>query len=526
MSYLVLARKWRPKFFSEVSGQDHVVKPLQNSLNKDKVHHAFLFTGTRGVGKTTIARLLAKALNCENGVTSEPCGKCQPCTSIDDGNFIDLIEVDAASQRGIDDTRELLENSQYTPSTGRYKVYLIDEVHQLTKEAFNALLKTLEEPPPHMKFLLATTESEKIPITVLSRCLKFNLKKISEDTIQQRMIDICKKEKIKYEDNALGLISQASDGSMRDGLSLLDQALAYGDYNLTTEHIENMLGTIDINYSINLLVAIFNQDKEQLHEGLKEVDELYPDYSLILNSMASLLQEIAFKQVTDKTDKTINLDIIESIAMNQEPDLIQLLYQIAITSKRDMEIAPSMKEGFRMSILRMFSFSINEEVAPIQTLEKKTVKIQKIENGSESQSKNNNNRQSETKPKATTHVMNSKTWPNRVNEMNINGTVRQLASHCSLESIKDQKLLLTIDTMHEHHLSTNRVDALKNYLISNYDSIKSVDIALKSNDGRTLAKKRSEANEEQKIMNQSRVKTDPNLQQYMELFDAKIDEES
>ncbi|MBC8226650.1 MAG: DNA polymerase III subunit gamma/tau, partial [Gammaproteobacteria bacterium] len=217
MSYLVLARKWRPKFFSEVSGQDHVVKPLQNSLNKDKVHHAFLFTGTRGVGKTTIARLLAKALNCENGVTSEPCGKCQPCTSIDDGNFIDLIEVDAASQRGIDDTRELLENSQYTPSTGRYKVYLIDEVHQLTKEAFNALLKTLEEPPPHMKFLLATTESEKIPITVLSRCLKFNLKKISEDTIQQRMIDICKKEKIKYEDNALGLISQASDGSMRDG---------------------------------------------------------------------------------------------------------------------------------------------------------------------------------------------------------------------------------------------------------------------------------------------------------------------
>ena len=262
MSYLVLARKWRPKFFSEVSGQDHVVKPLQNSLNKDKVHHAFLFTGTRGVGKTTIARLLAKALNCEKGVSSEPCGECQPCTSIDDGNFIDLIEVDAASQRGIDDTRELLENSQYTPSTGRYKVYLIDEVHQLTKEAFNALLKTLEEPPPHMKFLLATTESEKIPITVLSRCLKFNLKKISEDTIQQRMIDICKKEKIKYEDNALALISQASDGSMRDGLSLLDQALAYGDYNLSTEQIENMLGTIDINYTINLLVAIFNQDNE------------------------------------------------------------------------------------------------------------------------------------------------------------------------------------------------------------------------------------------------------------------------
>ena len=526
MSYLVLARKWRPKFFSEVSGQDHVVKPLQNSLNKDKVHHAFLFTGTRGVGKTTIVRLLAKALNCEKGVSSEPCGECQPCASIDDGNFIDLIEVDAASQRGIDDTRELLDNSQYTPSTGRYKVYLIDEVHQLTKEAFNALLKTLEEPPPHMKFLLATTESEKIPITVLSRCLKFNLKKISEDTIQQRMVDICKKEKIEYEDNALTLISQASDGSMRDGLSLLDLALAYGDYNLSTEQIENMLGTIDINYTINLLVAIFNQDNEQLSEALKEVDELYPDYASILNSIASLLQEIAFKQVTDKTDKSNNLDIIESIAMNQDPDLIQLLYQIAITSKRDMEIAPSMKEGFRMSILRMFSFSINEESVSSKTLEKKTVKIQKVENINESLSEDNINHQSEAIPKKSISVMNSKNWPNRVNEMKINGTVKQLASHCSLESIQDQNLLLTIDTMHEHHLSVNRVNALKDYLITNYDYIASVDIELRSNDGTTLAKKRSEANEEQKIMNQSRLKTDPNLQQYMELFDAKIDDES
>lgn len=526
MSYLVLARKWRPKFFSEVSGQDHVVKPLQNSLNKDKVHHAFLFTGTRGVGKTTIARLLAKALNCEEGVSSEPCGKCQPCLSIDEGNFIDLIEVDAASQRGIDDTRELLENSQYTPSTGRYKVYLIDEVHQLTKEAFNALLKTLEEPPPHMKFLLATTESEKIPITVLSRCLKFNLKKISENTIQKRMVDICKKEKIKYEDNALNLISQASDGSMRDGLSLLDQALAYGDYNLTTEQIESMLGTIDINYTINLLIAVFNQDKEQLHLALEEVDKLYPDYSSILNSIASLLQEIAFKQVTDKNDTTFNVDVIDSIANNQDQDLIQLLYQIAITSKRDMEIAPSMKEGFRMSILRMFSFTLNEENSSSETIEKKTIKINKPDTSKVIQTKTTINKDDEMLSNNVVNKMNRKNWPNRVNEMQINGTVKQLASHCSFESLVNDNLILTIDNDYEHHLSTNRVNALKDFLVLNYDYIKSVNISLKNSDGSTLAKKRSAANEAQKIMNESRVKTDPNLQQYMELFDATIDDES
>ena len=355
----VLALKYRPQTFDDLIGQEVVAETITNSIKADKIPNAYLFTGIRGIGKTTTARIVAKALNCLNGIENLCKDElCANCDAITNSSHIDVLEMDAASKTGVDDVRDLIEFSRYGPTSSKYKIFIIDEVHMLSKQAFNALLKTLEEPPPHMKFLLATTESEKIPITVLSRCLKFNLKKISEDTIQQRMIDICKKEKIKYEDNALGLISQASDGSMRDGLSLLDQALAYGDYNLTTEHIENMLGTIDINYSINLLVAIFNQDKEQLHEALKEVDELYPDYSLILNSMASLLQEIAFKQVTDKTDKTINFDIIETIAMNQAPDLIQLLYQLAITSKRAIEIYSSMTYGFRMSILRTISFSI------------------------------------------------------------------------------------------------------------------------------------------------------------------------
>ena len=351
MSYLVLARKWRPKFFSEVSGQNHVVKALQNSLKQNKVHHAFLFAGTRGVGKTTIARLLAKSLNCEKGVVAEPCGKCGSCQSIDEGSFMDLIEVDAASQRGIDDTRELLENSQYTPTSGRFKVYLIDEVHQLTKEAFNALLKTLEEPPPHMKFLLATTESEKIPITVLSRCLKFNLKKISEDNITLRLKEICDQEKIKYEDRAIELISEMADGSMRDGLSLLDQALAYEDYSLSTEQVSQMLGTIDNKYALNILSAILSQDKGALMESLNAVDDLYPDYKGLLDTMASLTQSVAFIQVIGSENNDANKDethFLENIANSVSPELIQLIYQISIMSKKDIELAPSPKERGRL----------------------------------------------------------------------------------------------------------------------------------------------------------------------------------
>ena len=258
MSYLVLARKYRPKNFSEVSGQDHVVRAIQNSLKQNKVHHALLFSGTRGVGKTTIARLFAKALNCLEGVSPEPCGKCANCISIDEGNFMDLIEIDAASQRGIDDIKELTQNSQYTPTQGKYKVYLIDEAHQITGPGFNALLKTLEEPPEHMKFLLATTEPEKLPITVLSRCLQFNLKRISEDEIKLRMKEILDAEKIEYEDLALSIISKSADGSMRDALSLLDQALAYEDYKLSEDNVIDMLGLIDNKYALSIVQCILN----------------------------------------------------------------------------------------------------------------------------------------------------------------------------------------------------------------------------------------------------------------------------
>ncbi len=359
MNYLVLARKWRPKSFSEVSGQDHVVKAIQNSLKQNKVHHALLFTGTRGVGKTTIARLFAKSLNCDEGITPEPCGKCESCVSIDEGNFMDLIEVDAASQRGIDDTRDLLENTQYTPTVGRYKVYLIDEVHQLTKEAFNALLKTLEEPPEHMKFLLATTESEKIPITVLSRCLKFNLKKISEEQIASRMKEILDAEKIEYEDGALSIISKSADGSMRDALSLLDQALAYENYKLSEINVIDMLGLIDNKHALSIVQSILSQDADTLKNQLEELDSKYPNYNDVLDSIASITQEIAYLQVLDASKVASEPEMID-LSNNHSPELIQLIYQIAINSKRDLSMAPSAKEGFTMAVLRMYAFQLSE----------------------------------------------------------------------------------------------------------------------------------------------------------------------
>ena len=522
MSYLVLARKWRPKFFSEVSGQNHVVKALQNSLKQNKAHHAFLFAGTRGVGKTTIARLLAKSLNCEQGVVAEPCGKCGSCQSIDEGSFMDLIEVDAASQRGIDDTRELLENSQYTPTSGRFKVYLIDEVHQLTKEAFNALLKTLEEPPPHMKFLLATTESEKIPITVLSRCLKFNLKKISEENITSRLKEICDQEKIQYEDRALELISEIADGSMRDGLSLLDQALAYEDYSLSTEQVSQMLGTIDNKYALNILSAVLSQDKDALLGSLNAVDDLYPDYKALLDTMASLTQSIAFLQVIGSREDLSSNDqaqFLENTASSYSPELIQLIYQISITAKKDIELAPSPKEGFTMAILRMFAFQLDDSqlIKSSKTdIKKKEIPAQPIKKPTSE----SNKADKETENKN----INTERWTSEVSKMDLKGTVKQLASHCTVSQLKEGNLLLTIDPENEHHMIDRATEALEKYLIGAFTNIQRVKINILQTNGSTLAKKKSEEQEGQKIMNQSRNDSDPNLQLIKDMFDAKVEE--
>ena len=525
MSYLVLARKWRPKYFSEVSGQDHVVKALQNSLAKDKVHHAFLFSGTRGVGKTTIARLLAKALNCEKDVTSEPCGKCDSCIALEEGNYIDLTEVDAGSQTGVEAMRNLIESSHYMP-IGRYKIYLIDEAHMLSIGARTALLKTLEEPPEHMKFLLATTDSDKLPITVLSRCLKFNLKQIPANLIKQRMAEICDHEGVTYEDQALDFISQSADGSMRDGLSLLDQALAFGDYSLTTDQVQLMLGTIDINDIVGLLAAVLNQDSVALKQELKELDEAYPNYNSLLNGMASFLQKIAFVQLSSddiNSPNPENTKTIRDLSENATPELIQLLYQIAITSKRDIEIAPSPREGFSMAMLRMLAFTTNTKDLRSQDKEenlkiKKTVAvdIKKDKKKASSKPKVSGSKQNDKK-------ISEKNWLLEIKKLNLSGNVKLLASHCSFKSIKKNVLHLIIDSNHEHLLTDGLKSRLNQSLASNFTQISEVQIVVDNANGKTLAKQKSELNQEQMIMNESRLKSDPNIQEFIDIFDAKIE---
>jgi DNA polymerase-3 subunit gamma/tau len=359
MSYIVLARKWRPKRFTEMAGQEHVLRALSNALDTGKVHHAFLFTGTRGVGKTTVARILAKSLNCEKGVSSNPCGVCAACREIDEGRFIDLIEVDAASRTKVDDTRELLDNVQYSPSRGRYKVYLIDEVHMLSGHSFNALLKTLEEPPPHVKFLLATTDPQKLPVTVLSRCLQFSLKRLSASLIGERLKFIASAEGIGYEPAAMALLARAADGSMRDGLSLMDQLIAFSGGSLNEADTRAMLGTIDRGHVIRILDALARQDGPGLLAHVQELDREAPDYDRALTELAALLQRIAIVQIVPEAagqDEEFDEEALTRLARAISPEDAQLYYQIALGGRRDMAMAPEPRIGFEMTLLRMLAF--------------------------------------------------------------------------------------------------------------------------------------------------------------------------
>ena len=357
-TYTALARKWRPRAFAELVGQDHVRRALVNALETGRVHHAFLFTGTRGVGKTTIARILAKCLNCETGVTATPCGQCATCKEIDAGRFVDLIEVDAASRTKVDDTRELLDNVQYSPTRGRYKVYLIDEVHMLSTHSFNALLKTLEEPPPHVKFLLATTDPQKLPVTVLSRCLQFNLKRIPLAQIAAHLRAILEKEGIEFEPAGLALVAQAADGSMRDGLSLLDQLIAFGGGRAGEAEARAMLGTIARDHVVTLVERLAAGDAAELLRQAQALEEFAPDHAQVLDELASLLTRIALKQVVKDFDgdDLYAPELLERLARAIAPEDLQLYYQTAIIGRRDLALAPDPRTGFEMVLLRMIAF--------------------------------------------------------------------------------------------------------------------------------------------------------------------------
>ena len=358
MSYQVLARKWRPRSFADMVGQGHVVRALSNALDRGQLHHAYLFTGTRGVGKTTLARILSKALNCEQGVSSKPCGVCAVCRAVDEGRFVDLLEVDAASRSKVDQTRELMDNVPFAPISGRYKVYLIDEVHMLSTGSFNALLKTLEEPPPHVKFLLATTDPQKVPVTVLSRCLQFTLKRLSPGEIQGQLAHILAVEGIPFDAQALALLARAADGSMRDGLSLLDQAIAFGGGRVQADEVGAMLGTVGRGLTLDLADALASGNGARVLAEVERIHELTPDLGEVLRELLALLHRIALYQ---QVPATLALDDpdqgrIADLAGCLAPEDVQLFYQVVLLGQSDLPLAPDPRTGLEMVLLRALAF--------------------------------------------------------------------------------------------------------------------------------------------------------------------------
>ena len=361
MSYQVLARKWRPQNFKQMVGQEHVLKALINALDSQRLHHAYLFTGTRGVGKTTIGRILAKCLSCHDKITSEPCGKCNACTSIVEGRYVDLIEIDAASRTKVEDMRELLENVQYAPTQGRFKIYLIDEVHMLSQSSFNALLKTLEEPPEHVKFLFATTDPQKLPVTILSRCLQFNLKNMSPEKIVSHLAFVLNEEKVVFEEPALWSLALAADGSMRDALSLTDQAIAYGNHSLSESGVSAMLGTVDQKKVYRILDALISKDAPAMFAEVKGLADFSPDYRSVLATISSILHRVALEQVVPGSADNSMGDMaqVRQYAKVLCTEDVQLFYQIALTSRQDLHITPDTKSGFEMALLRMLAFQLS-----------------------------------------------------------------------------------------------------------------------------------------------------------------------
>ena len=371
MSYQVLARKWRPRSFGEMVGQTHVLKALINALDSQRLHHAYLFTGTRGVGKTTIARIIAKCLNCETGITSTPCGECSVCREIDEGRFVDLIEIDAASRTKVEDTRELLDNVQYAPSRGRFKVYLIDEVHMLSSHSFNALLKTLEEPPPYVKFILATTDPQKLPATILSRCLQFSLKNMTPERVVEHLSHVLSVENVPFEDDALWLLGRAADGSMRDAMSLTDQAIAFGEGKVLAADVRAMLGTLDHGQVYDILHALIEGDAKTLLEAVRHLAEQGPDWNGVLSEILNVLHRVAIAQALPEgvDNGQGDRDRVLALAQALPAEDVQFYYQMGLIGRRDLPLAPDPRGGFEMVLLRMLAFRpADTEDAPRQSL--------------------------------------------------------------------------------------------------------------------------------------------------------------
>jgi DNA polymerase-3 subunit gamma/tau len=551
MTALALARSWRPKTFSELIGQDHVVKALTHALDQGRLHHAWLFTGTRGVGKTTISRIMAKALNCTGAdgsgkMTSEPCGKCPACMEIDAGRFVDYIEMDAASNRGVDDIASLLEKAAYAPSNGRYKVYMIDEVHMLTNHAFNAMLKTLEEPPEHVKFILATTDPQKIPVTILSRCLQFNLKQMPVPLIVEHLEKVLAAEKVDYEVNALRVLAKAAQGSMRDALSLTDQAIAYAAGKVTEESVRGMLGTLDDAYLIRILDCLIAKDGVSILAVANEMGERSMSFSLALQDLSSLLQKIAAAQVVSESvlDDWPEAEAIRRLAGQLTKEEAQLFYQITITSRPDLSLAPDEQTGFAMTLLRMLAFrpgsssgSAAPSAPPVNTARPaSTTSAAPANRAAPAAPAASAPRASAPAPAAAaaaasapatptnTGPVDRPDWHGLMRQLPVRGLVQQLAFQTELQDWNDSPngIKAVVVTPMPQLASEASVARLADALSTHFGKTVKVIIEKGEVEGKTVAKVDAQIHQEKRLNAEQMIAADPFIQQLEKEFGAKV----
>ena len=524
----VLARKWRPRSFLELVGQEHVVKALSNALTQQRLHHAYLFTGTRGVGKTTIARIIAKALNCETGVTAAPCGQCRACVDIDGGSYVDLIELDAASNTQVDSMRELLENALYAPTGGRFKVYIIDEVHMLSRSAFNAMLKTLEEPPGHVKFILATTDPQRIPVTVLSRCLQFNLKQIPQPQIRAQLAKVLGLENIEFEDDALGLLARAARGSMRDSLSLLDQAIAHGGGRVETASVRAMLGSVEREYLYEILAALRDADGPALIAVADRMTERSLSFENALQDLGSLLHRVALLQAIPAALAEDDPDYrhLSEMAASFAAEEIQLFYQIALQGRQEIGYAPDEYAGFTMTLMRMLAFTpaaAGAGAAPQRAVRPAAPVAASVANATAAAYEVPARPTAAPATTATTKKIPLEgDWTAFVGGLPLAGMERMLAHNCELVSWQDGRLELRVAHAQRHLNSRSYVDRLQQALEVHTGGKIKLDISVGQGDGKTVAAVRDREQKQQQSDATQSIEGDPFVRDLIEHFDARV----